>query len=170
MRSPWLLAAAALAWLICARALSPNLVDTIVIGGLGFVSVAYALLRGGSKDKTNPVPTIGPDTDSVVSTAETAHQQPPTGASGALPPRSAIPTTATPERRDADPLLNLNVLTAAEVAHALRLDEAAVATAMSSGELPGNQLGGNWRCRESSVLLWLDGAWTKARNWPDDSC
>jgi excisionase family DNA binding protein len=51
----------------------------------------------------------------------------------------------------------LDVLTLAEAAELLRIDEQTVAKAAESGELPGRKLGGEWRFARSAVLRWLAG-------------
>jgi excisionase family DNA binding protein len=50
------------------------------------------------------------------------------------------------------------ILTLEEVAELLRLPEEAVATSATEGELPGRQLGGEWRFARSAVLRWLSGS------------
>jgi excisionase family DNA binding protein len=52
----------------------------------------------------------------------------------------------------------LDVLTLAEAAELLRIDEQTVAKAAEGGELPGRKLGGEWRFARSAVLRWLAGA------------
>jgi excisionase family DNA binding protein len=52
----------------------------------------------------------------------------------------------------------LDVLTLAEAAELLRIDEQTVAKAAERGELPGRKLGGEWRFARSAVLRWLAGA------------
>jgi excisionase family DNA binding protein len=52
----------------------------------------------------------------------------------------------------------LDVLTLAEAAEMLRIDEQTVAKAAERGELPGRKLGGEWRFARSAVLRWLAGA------------
>jgi excisionase family DNA binding protein len=47
------------------------------------------------------------------------------------------------------------VLTLAEVADLLRVDEEAVAGLAEKGELPGRKLGDEWRFTRSAVLRWL---------------
>jgi excisionase family DNA binding protein len=49
------------------------------------------------------------------------------------------------------------VLSAAETAALLKLDEPAVLLAAEGGELPGRQIGGHWRFSRSAVLAWLAG-------------
>ena len=51
----------------------------------------------------------------------------------------------------------LDVLTLAEAAELLRIDEQTVAKAAERGELPGRKLGGEWRFARSAVLRWLAG-------------
>ena len=51
----------------------------------------------------------------------------------------------------------LDVLTLAEAAELLRIDEQTVAKAAEGGELPGRKLGGEWRFARSAVLHWLAG-------------
>jgi excisionase family DNA binding protein len=48
-----------------------------------------------------------------------------------------------------------DVLTLADVAHWLKVDEQAVAELAESGELPGRRLGGEWRFARDAVLDWL---------------
>jgi len=51
------------------------------------------------------------------------------------------------------------VLTDAEAADLLRVDQATIITAIQGGELPGNRIGGHWRIRTESLLAWLDGSY-----------
>jgi excisionase family DNA binding protein len=48
------------------------------------------------------------------------------------------------------------VMTPAEVAHLLNLDEPAVIDAAARGELPGRRIAGDWRFSRAAVLAWLD--------------
>ena len=50
------------------------------------------------------------------------------------------------------------VLTLAEAAELLRVDEETVAKMAESGELPGRKLGDEWRLTRSAVLRWLEEA------------
>jgi excisionase family DNA binding protein len=50
-----------------------------------------------------------------------------------------------------------DVLTLAEVAGLLRVDEAAVTGLAESGQLPGRKLGDEWRFTRDAVLRWLGG-------------
>jgi excisionase family DNA binding protein len=47
------------------------------------------------------------------------------------------------------------VLTVAELAEWLQVDESAIAELAESGELPGRELGGEWRFAREAVLAWL---------------
>ncbi|MGA2469416.1 MAG: helix-turn-helix domain-containing protein [Solirubrobacteraceae bacterium] len=49
------------------------------------------------------------------------------------------------------------VMTTGETAALLKLDEPAVLDAAERGDLPGRQLGGQWRFSRSAVLAWLAG-------------
>jgi excisionase family DNA binding protein len=49
------------------------------------------------------------------------------------------------------------VLTAAQAAQLLQLDEEAVDQLASAGELPGRNLAGHWRFSRAALLRWLDG-------------
>src|SRR4051794_1841449 len=49
------------------------------------------------------------------------------------------------------------VLTVADVADLLRVDEEAVTKLADSGELPGRRLGYEWRFTRAAVLRWLGG-------------
>ena len=49
------------------------------------------------------------------------------------------------------------VLTAAEAAALLQVDDAAVVAAAEAGDLPGRRLGGEWRFSRAAVLAWLAG-------------
>lgn len=53
--------------------------------------------------------------------------------------------------------LGLHVLTTAEVASVLRVDAQEIAKAISSGELPGNRIGGDWRVDLGALRRWLQG-------------
>jgi len=48
-----------------------------------------------------------------------------------------------------------DVLTVAQLAEWLQVDEGAVAELADSGELPGRKLGGEWRFAREAVLAWL---------------
>jgi excisionase family DNA binding protein len=52
----------------------------------------------------------------------------------------------------------LDVLTLADAAELLRIDEQTVAKAAERGDLPGRKLGGEWRFARSAVLRWLAGS------------
>lgn len=45
------------------------------------------------------------------------------------------------------------VMTAAQTAALLKLDEPAVVAAATSGDLPGRQIGGHWRFSRSSIVV-----------------
>jgi excisionase family DNA binding protein len=47
------------------------------------------------------------------------------------------------------------VLTIAQLAEWLQVDEAAIAALADDGELPGRKLGGEWRFAREAVLAWL---------------
>jgi excisionase family DNA binding protein len=49
-----------------------------------------------------------------------------------------------------------DVLTLAEAAELLRVDEKTVAAMADSGELPARKLGDEWRLTRSAVLRWLE--------------
>ncbi|MEX6428419.1 helix-turn-helix domain-containing protein [Ferrimicrobium sp.] len=49
------------------------------------------------------------------------------------------------------------VLTLAELAELLKLDDDAVLVRVHSGELPGRRFGSEWRFSRRAVLDWLDG-------------
>ena len=53
--------------------------------------------------------------------------------------------------------LALRVLTAAEVASVLRVDEDVIITAIGNGELPGNRIGYHWRVDQGALARWLQG-------------
>jgi excisionase family DNA binding protein len=53
------------------------------------------------------------------------------------------------------PSLPPDVLTLAELARWLQVDETAVAELAEAGELPGRRLGGEWRFAREAVLAWL---------------
>lgn len=48
------------------------------------------------------------------------------------------------------------VMTAAETAALLKLEEAAVWAAAEAGQIPGRQIGGHWRFSRGAVLAWLE--------------
>jgi excisionase family DNA binding protein len=48
-----------------------------------------------------------------------------------------------------------DVLTVAQLAEWLQVDETAVAELADSGDLPGRKLGGEWRFAREAVLAWL---------------
>jgi len=47
------------------------------------------------------------------------------------------------------------VMTAAEAAALLKLDETAVLAAADGGQIPARQIGGHWRFSRDAVLAWL---------------
>jgi excisionase family DNA binding protein len=49
------------------------------------------------------------------------------------------------------------VLTLAEAARLLQLDEAVLEESAAAGELPARRIGGEWRFSRSAVLAWLAG-------------
>jgi excisionase family DNA binding protein len=51
-----------------------------------------------------------------------------------------------------------DVLTPAEAAELLRVDEETVVAMAESGELPARKLGDKWRLTRSAVLRWLEEA------------
>jgi excisionase family DNA binding protein len=53
------------------------------------------------------------------------------------------------------PAQSAEVLTAAEVAELLRIDEETVERMAAAGELPGRRLGDAWRFTRAAVLRWL---------------
>ena len=53
--------------------------------------------------------------------------------------------------------LGLHVLTTAEAGSVLRVDAQEIAKAISSGELPGNRIGGDWRVDLGALRRWLQG-------------
>jgi excisionase family DNA binding protein len=48
-----------------------------------------------------------------------------------------------------------DVLTTAQLAEWLQVEESAIAELAEAGELPGRQLGGEWRFAREAVLAWL---------------
>jgi excisionase family DNA binding protein len=52
------------------------------------------------------------------------------------------------------------VMTPAEAALMLKLDEPALVDAAERGELPGRRLAGEWRFSRAAVLAWLDAGQT----------
>jgi len=57
-----------------------------------------------------------------------------------------------------NPLLpELRVLTAEEVASALRVDADLIITSIINGELPGNRIGSHWRVDQRALTRWLEG-------------
>jgi excisionase family DNA binding protein len=50
------------------------------------------------------------------------------------------------------------VLTLAEAAEFLRLDQAQVEKSAKQGELPARRIGGDWRFSRAAILSWLGGA------------
>ena len=53
----------------------------------------------------------------------------------------------------------LRVLTAEEVASVLRVDLDLVTRSITSGELPGNRIGGHWRIDQGALMQWLQGSY-----------
>ncbi|MGZ4270640.1 MAG: helix-turn-helix domain-containing protein [Solirubrobacteraceae bacterium] len=60
-------------------------------------------------------------------------------------------------RADFAPAQASDVLTPAQAAELLQAGEAAVIALAESGELPGRQVGGEWRFLRGAVLAWLGG-------------
>lgn len=120
--------------------------------------------------KTEPArPGDGTD-QAVTSTAHGADPNPPARSSaGPIAHDSAsepAPTAAEAEASvpPAGPAvgelavtLGLHVLTTAEVASVLRVETKVIAKAISNGELPGNQIGGDWRVDLGALRRWLEG-------------
>jgi excisionase family DNA binding protein len=75
----------------------------------------------------------------IVEDAVRAHLGAPDLATGSPPVREPVP----------------EVLTAAEAAVLLRVDEAAVVGGAASGDLPGQRIGGQWRFGREALLAWL---------------
>ena len=55
------------------------------------------------------------------------------------------------------PLSPPDVLTVAQLAEWLQVEEPAITELADSGELPGRRLGGEWRFAREAVLAWLAG-------------
>ena len=54
-------------------------------------------------------------------------------------------------------VLELRILTAAEVASMLRVDTGVITKAISDGEFPGNRIGSHWRVDQGALTRWLQG-------------
>lgn len=80
-----------------------------------------------------------------------------------VPDRPASGTAGTAQQSEtakaATVTLGLRVLTATEAAEVLRVDTDVITTAISKGELPGNQVGGHWRVEQGALARWLQGAY-----------
>ena len=61
-------------------------------------------------------------------------------------------------RHEFRPAIAADVLTLAEVAELLQVDEDVVAKLAGSGELPGRQIDGAWRFARAAILDWLSAA------------
>jgi excisionase family DNA binding protein len=55
------------------------------------------------------------------------------------------------------PPRTLDVLTLQQLARLLQVDEPLVSGLAEAGELPGRQIGGEWRFSRTAVLAWLEG-------------
>ena len=81
---------------------------------------------------------------------------PPGSGPGATAPRPADQTKQSVTTEIAT-TLELRVLTAAEVASVLRVDTNVIVKAISTGELPGNRIGNQWRVDHGALMRWLQG-------------
>jgi excisionase family DNA binding protein len=97
---------------------------------------------------------------------------------GAASPPSAGGTATRPPSISTDPTLpdetypsaqaglatpELRVLTAEEVASLLRVDLDLVTRSITSGKLPGNQIGSHWRIDQGALMQWLQGSYEDPR-------
>jgi excisionase family DNA binding protein len=97
------------------------------------------------------------DAISPPSPGGTATRRPSTSTDPALPDKAYPPAQAglvTPE---------LRVLTAEEVASLLRVDLDLVTRSITSGKLPGNQIGIHWRIDQGALMQWLQGSYEDPR-------
>jgi hypothetical protein len=170
-RSPWTLTALALAWLGCASVLAAKPLDVALLWLLGLGAGAYlARPVSGGGDALASAPSAPP---TEVCSGQPQDPSPPAGAApaelkaGATSAAERSAASSPPLSRTAEPTrpsplapwVPLRTLTAEEVAAVLRLELADVIAAMATGQLPGNQVAGHWRCNETSLTTWLDGAW-----------
>jgi hypothetical protein len=54
-------------------------------------------------------------------------------------------------------VLELRILTAAEVASALRVDTAVIIKAIDDGKFPGNHIEKHWLVDQGALMRWLQG-------------
>jgi len=129
--SPWPVGAVALGSFV---ALAIFLNDTYLALQAGLVTVVViGFLIHRSRSRSRSVPTVADSTTPTVNPVPL----PQAGSQVGLPA----------------------ILTAEETATLLRIDVAAVVAAIRAGEIPGSQIGGQWRVRSDSLLACLDGAY-----------
>jgi hypothetical protein len=90
--------------------------------------------------------------------------QPPLAIDAGRPAESGISVPASDATKPAVPAQHTeqhqlgSILTADEVAAALRLPTVDVIQAIAEGRMPGNGINGGWWVRSEALVRWLDGA------------
>lgn len=125
-----------------------------------------------ASEKTEPVRPAGDAEQAATSPAHDADPSPPAGSSArpmaqhgqlepalkvSIPEADASVPVAAPAATELAVALGMHVLTTDEVASVLRVDAREIARAISSGELPGNRIGGDWRVDLGALRRWLQG-------------
>lgn len=103
----------------------------------------------GSSATAELAPATSSQTASLLSETEEGTAGKP--ASDMVSQMAQLATTETPA------VLELRILTAAEVASMLRVDTGVITKAISDGEFPGNRIGSDWRVDQSALTRWLLG-------------
>ena len=147
----------------------------------GFVVLTAITVWGLQRRAASPTPAARCRRDVTVETAAPAHADnaatptelamvPSSGCTPIHPPLPGSSRRQLPVRRfrrlpatgcgasaELAVALGLHVLSTAEVASVLRVDAQEIAKAISSGELPGNRIGGDWRVDLGALRRWLQG-------------
>jgi excisionase family DNA binding protein len=133
-----------------------------------------------SPEAVTHAPPQAPHTAAQTDAAADANQSGQEGASSsAARPTSAVSQEALPSvgfdrthtskpKSSGLEVVELRVLTAEEVASVLRVDTALIITSITTGELPGNRIGGHWRIDQGALTRWLQGPYAE-RPGGDDS-
>lgn len=117
-----------------------------------------AAAPGGSSGTAELAPATSSQTAPLPSETEEGTAGKP--ASGTAGQTAQLATTETPA------VLELRILTAAEVASMLRVDTGVITKAISDGEFPGNRIGSDWRVDQGALTRWLQGKYRDPAGLP----